>query len=196
MPDGEQGLLAITRPWPGMLRTLFQDDERYQETYFSKFGDNVYFVGDAARKDEDGYFWIVGRVDDVVNVSGPPALDGRGGVGDRLAPEGGRGGGDRAAGRGHRPGHQRVRDPGGGARRAASSSSRRCASTWRGGSASWRAPSGSSGPPTCRRRAPGRSCGGCCATSPRAVSSGDVTTLREPGVMKDLEAKFADDDAV
>jgi acetyl-CoA synthetase len=66
----EQGLLAITRPWPGMLRTLFKDEERFKETYFSKFDETTYFVGDAARRDEDGYFWIVGRVDDVVNVSG------------------------------------------------------------------------------------------------------------------------------
>ena len=70
MPDGEQGLLALRRPWPGMLRTLFRDDERFKETYFSKWDETTYFVGDAARKDEDGYFWIVGRVDDVVNVSG------------------------------------------------------------------------------------------------------------------------------
>jgi acetyl-CoA synthetase len=53
-----------------MLRTLFKDPDRYKETYFSKFGETTYFVGDAARRDEDGYFWIVGRVDDVVNVSG------------------------------------------------------------------------------------------------------------------------------
>jgi acetyl-CoA synthetase len=67
---GEQGLLVLKRPWPGMLRTLLRDDERFVETYFSKFGETTYFVGDAARMDEDGYFWIVGRVDDVVNVSG------------------------------------------------------------------------------------------------------------------------------
>jgi acetyl-CoA synthetase len=70
VPDGEQGLLALRRPWPGMLRTLFRDDERFKETYFSKWDETTYFVGDAARKDEDGCFWIVGRVDDVVNVSG------------------------------------------------------------------------------------------------------------------------------
>ena len=70
VPDGEQGLLAIKRPWPSMLRNLFKDPDRYMETYFSKFGETTYFVGDAARRDEDGYFWIVGRVDDVVNVSG------------------------------------------------------------------------------------------------------------------------------
>jgi acetyl-CoA synthetase len=65
-----QGYLVLTRPWPGMLRTLYQEDERYKETYFSRFGDTTYVVGDAARRDEDGYFWIVGRIDDVVNVSG------------------------------------------------------------------------------------------------------------------------------
>jgi len=66
----EQGLLVLKRPWPGMLRTLYRDDERYVETYFSKFGPQTYFVGDAARRDSDGYFWIIGRVDDVINVSG------------------------------------------------------------------------------------------------------------------------------
>src|SRR3954452_19351380 len=66
----EQGLLALKRPWPGMLRTLYKDDDRFKETYFSKWDETTYFVGDAARKDEDGYFWIIGRVDDVINVSG------------------------------------------------------------------------------------------------------------------------------
>ena len=70
VPTGEQGLLALTRPWPGMLRTLFRDDERFKETYFSKFGPTTYFVGDAARQDEDGYVSVIGRVDDVINVSG------------------------------------------------------------------------------------------------------------------------------
>ena len=53
-----------------MLRTLYRDPDRFVETYFSKFGPTTYFVGDAARKDEDGYFWVIGRVDDVINVSG------------------------------------------------------------------------------------------------------------------------------
>jgi acetyl-CoA synthetase len=68
--DGDQGYLALRRPWPGMLRTLFREDERFKETYYSKWDETTYFVGDAARKDEDGYFWVLGRVDDVVNVSG------------------------------------------------------------------------------------------------------------------------------
>ena len=68
--DGAQGLLVLRRPWPGMLRTLYKEDDRFKETYYGRFGDTTYFVGDAARKDEDGYFWILGRVDDVINVSG------------------------------------------------------------------------------------------------------------------------------
>jgi acetyl-CoA synthetase len=67
---GEQGLLSLPRPWPGMLRTLYRDPERFKETYFSKWDEKKYYVGDAARRDEDGYFWIVGRADDAVNVSG------------------------------------------------------------------------------------------------------------------------------
>jgi acetyl-CoA synthetase len=66
----EQGLLIIRKPWPGMLRTLYRDEDRFVETYFARFGKETYLVGDAARKDSDGYFWIVGRVDDVINVSG------------------------------------------------------------------------------------------------------------------------------
>jgi acetyl-CoA synthetase len=68
--NGEQGLLALQRPWPGMLRTLFKDPERFKETYFSKWDKTRYYVGDAARRDEDGYIWVIGRADDAVNVSG------------------------------------------------------------------------------------------------------------------------------
>jgi acetyl-CoA synthetase len=65
-----QGLLVLKRPWPAMLRTLYGDDERYVETYWSRFGPETYVVGDAAIRDKDGYLWIVGRIDDVINVSG------------------------------------------------------------------------------------------------------------------------------
>ena len=66
------GLLALTRPWPSMLRTIWGDDERYVQTYFSKWKDrkDLYFPGDGAKKDDDGYYWILGRVDDVLNVAG------------------------------------------------------------------------------------------------------------------------------
>jgi acetyl-CoA synthetase len=68
--EGGQGLLVLRRPWPGMLRTLYREEDRFKETYWSKFGPETYVVGDAARKDEDGYFWVIGRIDDVLNVSG------------------------------------------------------------------------------------------------------------------------------
>src|SRR6202035_602170 len=64
------GVLVLTQPWPSMLRTLYQDPDRFVQTYFSQFGPRNYFVGDGARRDEDGYFWITRRVDDVINVSG------------------------------------------------------------------------------------------------------------------------------
>src|ERR1700743_309882 len=65
-----QGLLVLERPWPSMLRTLYKEDDRFIETYFARFGKERYLVGDAARRDEDGYFWVIGRIDAVVNVSG------------------------------------------------------------------------------------------------------------------------------
>ncbi|MBS1882864.1 MAG: acetate--CoA ligase [Actinobacteria bacterium] len=65
-----QGLLVLERPWPSMLRTLYKEDGRFVETYFQRFGKERYLVGDAARRDPDGYLWVIGRIDDVVNVSG------------------------------------------------------------------------------------------------------------------------------
>jgi acetyl-CoA synthetase len=65
-----QGLLVLSRPWPAMLRTLYKEPERFQESYFKRFGAETYLVGDAARRDHEGYFWVIGRIDDVVNVSG------------------------------------------------------------------------------------------------------------------------------
>jgi acetyl-CoA synthetase len=66
------GLLALTKPWPSMLRTIWGDDARYVETYFSKWPGrpDLYFPGDGAKRDEDGFYWILGRVDDVLNVAG------------------------------------------------------------------------------------------------------------------------------
>jgi acetyl-CoA synthetase len=68
--DEGQGLLVLTQPWPSMLRTLYKEPERFIETYFKRFGNETYLVGDAARRDSDGYLWVIGRIDDVVNVSG------------------------------------------------------------------------------------------------------------------------------
>jgi len=72
VPRNTGGKLAITRPWPSMLRTLWGDDDRYKKAYWSEFHGQpgVYFTGDGARQDKDGNFWIVGRIDDVLNVSG------------------------------------------------------------------------------------------------------------------------------
>ena len=69
VPPGDEGYLVIKQPWPGMLRTIYKDPERYETQYWSKFG-NMYLAGDSARKDEDGYIWVIGRIDDVIKVSG------------------------------------------------------------------------------------------------------------------------------
>ena len=71
VPNGSGGYLVLKEPWPAMLRTLWGDDERFQETYWSKYAEQgFYFAGDGAKKDEDGDLWMLGRVDDVMNVSG------------------------------------------------------------------------------------------------------------------------------
>jgi len=64
------GLLALTRPWPSMLRGIYGDPERYERQYWSRWTNDIYFTGDGAKRDEDGYFWLLGRVDDVLNVAG------------------------------------------------------------------------------------------------------------------------------
>jgi acetyl-CoA synthetase len=69
VPINQGGYLVITKPWPGMIRTIWGDPERFKNTYFSKYK-NIYFTGDGCRIDEDGDFWLMGRIDDVVNVSG------------------------------------------------------------------------------------------------------------------------------
>ena len=154
------------QPWPGMLRTIYNDDERYREVYWSRFPGR-YFTGDGAKLDEDGYWWILGRVDDVLNVAGHrigtmevesalvdhPAVaeaavvgrahDLKGQAARRVRhPQGGAQGGARAQGRA-----QGARD----ASRSAPSPGR----------------TRSSSPPTCPRPGAGRSCAGCSRTSPK-----------------------------
>ena len=70
VPLGQGGYLTLTHPWPAMLRTFYGDDQRYAKTYWERFGPRVYFTGDGAKRDTDGYYWLLGRVDDVINVSG------------------------------------------------------------------------------------------------------------------------------
>jgi acetyl-CoA synthetase len=69
VPFGGAGYLVITKPWPAMLRGIYKDDQRYRDTYWSRFP-GKYFAGDGARRDKDGYFWLMGRVDDVMKISG------------------------------------------------------------------------------------------------------------------------------
>src|SRR6185369_5264078 len=69
VPNGAGGYLVLTEPWPAMLRGIWGDDQRYKDTYWARF-QGVYFAGDGAKKDEDGDLWLLGRVDDVMNVSG------------------------------------------------------------------------------------------------------------------------------
>jgi acetyl-CoA synthetase len=69
VPAGQGGFLVIKKPWPAMLRTIYRDDERYRQQYWANVP-HVYFTADGARRDEDGYIWVMGRVDDVLNVSG------------------------------------------------------------------------------------------------------------------------------
>ncbi|HEV2457450.1 MAG TPA: acetate--CoA ligase, partial [Ktedonobacterales bacterium] len=70
VPPNTGGNLVLTRPWPAMSRTIFGDPDRYVATYWSKYAGGIYLTGDGARRDEDGYYWLLGRVDDVLNVSG------------------------------------------------------------------------------------------------------------------------------
>jgi acetyl-CoA synthetase len=69
VPDGDEGHLILKRPWPAMMRTIYKDPDRYVEQYWTKYPGN-YFTGDSAKRDKDGYYWIIGRVDDVIKVSG------------------------------------------------------------------------------------------------------------------------------
>ena len=165
-----QGLLTLRRPWPGMLRTLFKEPERYVFGYLSSVRRAHYFVGDASRHDHDGYFWVIGRVDDVINVSGhrmsTAEIESAIVSHPKVAEAAVIGQQDEHTGQsicafvtlgGDHDGDDEMIDG--------------CATTSRTGSASSRARGGSSGPTTCPRRARARSCAGCCATSPRAASS-------------------------
>ncbi len=69
VPLGSGGYLVLKKPWPGMLRGLYGDMDRYREVYWSKYG-TMYFAGDGAKRDEEGYYWLLGRVDDVMNIAG------------------------------------------------------------------------------------------------------------------------------
>ena len=144
--NGEGGYLVITEPWPAMTRGIYGDPERFKETYWARFP-GVYFAGDGAKRDEDGDLWLLGRIDDVMNISGhrlsttevEHAL-----VGLSRGRRGGRG---RRDGRDDRPGHRRIRDVEAVGRRGGkgpAAPQRRCASTWPRSSVPSRSPARSS----------------------------------------------------
>ena len=117
VPNGGGGYLVLREPWPGMLRTIWGDDQRFLDTYWSRFGagagvgdDWIYFAGDGAKRDDDGDLWLLGRVDDVMLISGHNISTTE--VESALVspPEGRRVGGGRRDRPDHRPGHRRVRD--------------------------------------------------------------------------------------
>jgi acetyl-CoA synthetase len=160
------GFLVIKRPWPSMLRTIFGDHPRFEKTYFGEIP-GVYFAGDGARRDDDGYFWIMGRVDDVINVAGhrlstmevESALVSHPKVAEAAV-----------VGRPDELKGQAIVafvTP-----RAGISPTRRwprsCAATSPIRSARWRGPRRSASPTRCPRPAPARSCAACCARSPAA----------------------------
>jgi acetyl-CoA synthetase len=70
VPAGAGGYLVLKRPWPAMFRTIYGDPDRYVQTYFSRYDERTYLAGDGAKRDQDGYFWLLGRIDDVMNVAG------------------------------------------------------------------------------------------------------------------------------
>ena len=70
VPPGQGGYLVLKRPWPGQFRTIYKDPDRYVQTYFARYGEDTYLAGDGAKRDEDGFFWLLGRIDDVMNVAG------------------------------------------------------------------------------------------------------------------------------
>ena len=111
VPDGGGGYLVLTEPWPSMLRTIWGDDQRFLDTYWSRFEEHGYFAGDGAKKDDDGDIWLLGRVDDVMIVSGHRISTTEVESALVVAPGGRRGGRRRRRRRDHRPGHRRLRHP-------------------------------------------------------------------------------------
>ena len=166
--DGEGGYLVLTHPWPGMLRGIWGDPERYQDTYWSRFPGR-YFAGDGAKKDDDGDLWLLGRVDDVMNISGhristtevEHALVGH----PRVAEAAVVGASDPTTGQAI-VAFVTVIDTA--TTRTPRSSSPRCATRWPGRSARSPSPARSCSRRSCRRPAAARSCGACSATWPSA----------------------------
>ena len=165
------GLLALTKPWPACCAASTAIPIATCSRYWSKWPDGAYFTGDGAHVDQDGYYWLLGRVDDVLNVAGHRigTMEVESALVDH--PEGRGSGGRRAAARDQGAGDRGVRDAQGrlradpGADRRAEAARRQ--QDWRDRAARIRF----STPPTCRRRVRARSCAACCATSPKGRRS-------------------------
>ncbi len=188
VPRGGGGYLVLKRPWPAMLRGIYGDPERYRQTYWSRFP-GMYFAGDGAKRDADGYLWLLGRVDDVMNVAGhristievESALVDHKSVAEAAVV----GKTDEISGQAIfafvilRAGVRSRRTP------------------WRSSCASTSPTSSGRSPGrstccsrrTCRRPARARSCAGCSATSPRDASLGDTTTLADATVVDVIRDK-------
>ena len=188
-PQGAGGYLVLKQPWPGMFRTLYGDDERYVANYFSRFDRSTYFAGDGARVDEDGCFWLMGRIDDVMNVSGhrlsttelESALVEHPAVAEAAATA--------ASGRAHRPDAALLRAAARGLR-AERRAGRRAARVDRREDRQDRpAQGGDPRSATCPRPARARSCGACCATSPRATSWATPPRCAIPAVVEEIKRK-------
>ena len=163
----------IRKPWPSMLRTIWGDNERYLSTYWERFHGRYYVAGDSAHRDADGYFWIMGRIDDVLKVSGHRL--GTMEIESALVanPTRRRGGGGRQGRRDQGRIGVCIRGAARSAARRATAApwSRSCAT---GSASSWEpspSPTTSALPTTCPRPAPARSCAGCCARSPTTSRS-------------------------
>ena len=168
---GGGGYLVVRKPWPSMLRGIYGDPERFVQQYWSNY-DGIYFTSDGAKLDEESYFWLLGRVDDVINVSAHRISTMEVEVGAGGQPEGGRG--PRASGRSHEVKGQAIVafvDPQGPGGRLGRRDHRVEAARRRQDRPPWRAPTTSISPPSCRRPAAARSCAGSCATLPKAALS-------------------------
>jgi acetyl-CoA synthetase len=167
IPGG--GYLTLDQPWPSMLRGIWGDDQRFRDTYWSRF-EGRYFAGDGAKRDEDGYFWLLGRVDDVMNVSGTASRPPRSSPPSSATRRSPRQRSSAAPTR--RPGRPSPRS----SRHAAASTGttrwpRSCATTSPRSSPPSPSPRRCCSPTTCRRPGRARSCGACSRTSPRTSSS-------------------------
>ena len=167
--EGETtGNLVLADSWPGQMRTVYGDHQRFVDTYFKTYP-GKYFTGDGCRRDADGYYWITGRVDDVINVSGHRLGHGGGRVGAGRAHEGRRGRRRRLSARHQGAGHLCLCHVEGGRCADAKSCAR---NSWRGSarkSARSPSPTSFSGRRVCPRRGRAKSCGASCARSQRAT---------------------------